>query len=337
LVSGTGRGFGSALLQKHKRYAQCRDRHGFQLRAMTRIFLLLLTSFIISNCSTKQSDFNKLKLENDSLVRLLDKVNPNVRIKNSTVNKLTSKYTGETYDICISYPDNYKNSNKKYSLLIDLDAEVNFGAVSYISQRLTKDELMPELFIVGIAYQGDSDEESYYSLRSKDFTPTVDKNQEERHKSKFKSGTGGAENFVKFLSLELFPYLANNYPIKNENRTIYGHSFGGLFGTYVLLNHPELFDNYLLLSPSLWWDKKVVLKNFERSQYVLSKQIKLYVGTGAFEDSMVDDHLDMIRLLRKHDSDGSNIKSEILDSETHRTIFGRGLTNGLRFLYAKEM
>lgn len=304
---------------------------------MTRTFLLLLTVFFLSNCSVKQSDFDRLKLENDSLVRVLDEGDSNVRIKRSTVNKLTSKYTGETYDIYISYPDNYKNSSKKYSLLVGLDAEVNFGAISYISQRLIKDELIPELFVVGIAYQGDNDEDSYYSLRSKDFTPTVDKTQEERHKGKFKSGTGGAENFVKFLSLELFPYLTSNYPIKNENRTIYGHSFGGLFGTYVLLNHPTLFDNYLLLSPSLWWDKKVMLRNFERNRYSLSKQVKLYIGTGAFEDSMIDDHLGMIRLLKKYNSEDSNVKSEILDSETHRTIFGRGFTNGLRFLYAQKM
>lgn len=307
-----------------------------RLNITARISLLFIISIFISNCGGNQSDFNKLKSENDSLVQLLAKRDKNVRLKNSIVKELTSKYTGETYDIYISYPNNYKNSGKKYPVLVALDAEVNFGAISYISQRLTKDELIPELFVVGVAYQGDTDEDTYYSLRSRDFTPTTDKAQEERHKDKFKSGTGGAENFVKFLSLELFPYLTNNYPIKNEDRTIYGHSFGGLFGTHVLINHPTLFDNYLLLSPSLWWNQKVTLKNLEQNSSISSKRIKIYIGTGALEDSMVDDHLNMARVLRKNNPNNSNIKSEILDHETHRTIFGRGFTNGLRFLYSKD-
>lgn len=307
-----------------------------RLNITARTSLHLLAAFFVSTCGVNQSDFNKMKSENDSLVQLLAKGGTNVRIKNSIVNELTSKYTGETYDIYIFYPNNYTNSGKKYPVLVALDAEVNFGAISYISQRLTKDELIPELFVVGVAYQGDTDEDTYYSLRSRDFTPTTDKTQEERHKNKFKSGTGGAENFVKFLSLELLPYLTSNYPIKNEDRTIYGHSFGGLFGTHVLINHPTLFDNYILLSPSLWWNQKATLKDLEQNPSISSKQIKIYIGTGALEDSMVDDHLNMTRVLMKNNPDNSNIKSEILDYETHRTIFGRGFTNGLRFLYAKD-
>ena len=307
-----------------------------RLNITARTSLHLLAAIFVSTCGVNQSDFNKMKSENDSLVQLLAKGGTNVRIKNSIVNELTSKYTGETYDIYISYPNNYKNSGKKYPVLVVLDAEVNFGAISYISQRLTKDELIPELLVVGIAYQGDTEVDTYYSLRGRDFTPTTDKAQEERHKNRFNSGTGGAEKFVKFLSLEMFPYLTSNYPIKNEDRTIYGHSFGGLFGTHVLINHPTLFDNYLLLSPSLWWNQKATLKDLEQNPSISSKQIKIYIGTGALEDSMVDDHLNMARVLMKNNPHNSNIKSEILDYETHRTIFGRGFTNGLRFLYAKD-
>ena len=303
------------------------------MNILAKIALLLLASILISNCRVKQSDFDKIKSENNSLVQLIAKSNTNVRIKNTIVNELTSKYTGEAYDILISYPNNYKNSGKMYPVLVVLDAEVNFGAISYISQRLIKDELIPELFVVGIAYQGDTDEDSYYSLRSRDFTPTVDKVEEQRHKNKYKSGTGGAENFVKFLSFELVPYLMNNYPIMDKGKTIYGHSFGGLFGTHLLINHPALFDNYLLLSPSLWWDRKIILKNLKQNPSISSKLIKIYTGTGALEGGMVADHLEMAHVLKKNNQDNLNIKSEILDNETHRTIFGRGFTNGLRFLY----
>jgi uncharacterized protein len=304
-----------------------------------KLSMLLLMSILLSNCSVKQSDFDKLKSENDSLIQSLSKKDAdmsNVRIKNTVTNELASTYTKTIYDVYISYPNNYKNSGKKYPVLVVLDAEVNFGAVSYIAQRLIKDELMPELFIVGIAYQGELEEDAYYSLRSRDFTPTTDKTQEQRHKEKFESGTGEAENFVKFLSLELFPYLTSNYPIKTEGKSIYGHSFGGLFGFHVLLNHPMLFDNYLLLSPSLWWNQRNILKDVKLSSFTGSKQLKLYVGTGALEGNMIDDHLEMVNILKHFKTDSLLMKSEILDQETHRTVFGRGFTNGLRFIYAKD-
>jgi uncharacterized protein len=309
------------------------------IKLLSLFFVIILTS----NCSNNQPDFIKLRLENDSLVQRLvrkdvelDKYKQsNVRIKNSVITELISKFTNDTYDIYISYPNNYEHSGKQYPVLVVLDAEVNFGAIDYISKRLIKDELIPELFIVGIAYKGETDEGIYYSSRSRDFTPTSDSTQEQHHQEHFKLGSGGAENFVKFLSLELLPYLKDKYPIKNEEKSLYGHSFGGLLGFHILLNHPTLFDNYLLLSPSLWWNQTNILKDVKLSASIASKQLKLYVATGALEGNMVDDQINMVNILKRSNPDNVRIKSEILDNETHRSIFGRGFTNGLRFLQKK--
>jgi predicted alpha/beta superfamily hydrolase len=305
-----------------------------------KILLLLSLSTFVSTCSEKQSVADKHKSENDSSVTRAANEVPDgqsgVCIANSFIHKLNSKHTGNTYDIYISYPDHYETSGKKYPVLVVLDAEVNFGAIRYIVQRLVKDDLIPELLIVGVAYEGETDEDTYYSLRSRDFTPSRDEAQEQRHKDKFRAGSGGAENFVKFLSLELFPYVKNNCPAASEGRSMYGHSFGGLFGAHVFLNHPTLFDNYLLLSPSLWWNQKNILKDLSIPSTDLSKQIRLYVGTGALEGGMVDDHREMVNVLQRFQNDNMAVKSEILDNETHRSIFGRGFTNGLRFLYPKQ-
>ncbi len=320
----------------------------------------LILAFCLSFCSNtllsqnlqngkisglNKTEFDNLKSKNDSLIKKLalkeveiEKMHEqsNVQIKNSIIKELTSKYTKSAYDIYISYPKNYEKSGKKYPLLVVLDAEVNFGAITYISERLIKDDLIPELFIVGIAYKGETDESTYYSLRSKDFTPTSDIPQQQRNIDHFKYGAGGAENFVNFLSLELFPYLTKNFPIKNEDKSIYGHSFGGLFGFHVLLNHPTLFENYLLLSPSLWWNKRNILRVVKMIPSISSKQLKLYVGTGSLEGNMVDEHLEMVNKLKQLNTENLKIKSEILDNETHRSIFGRGFTNGLRYLYTQK-
>ena len=86
----------------------------FQTEYDYKDFFLLFTCLLMSNCSVKQSDFDMLKSKNDPLVQLLPKKDANVKIENSILNELTSKYTEETYDIYISYPDNYKDSENKY-------------------------------------------------------------------------------------------------------------------------------------------------------------------------------------------------------------------------------
>ncbi len=87
------------------------------------------------------------------------------------------------------------------------------------------------MLVVGIAYGVNYD--TFYKLRGRDLTPSDDKG--------FRPGgthhpQGGASDFVKFLNDDLFPFIAANYKTKNEDRAVYGHSFGGLFGFYTFLN-----------------------------------------------------------------------------------------------------
>src|SRR5437879_3514439 len=114
-----------------------------QLNMMVKFFVPFVVSLLIFSCGARQSVVDKLKSENDSLVLALEQKEAHqqkVHINNTVIKELTSQYTKEAYDIYISYPRDYKNSGKKYPLLVVLDAEVNFGAVTYIAQRLIKDE-----------------------------------------------------------------------------------------------------------------------------------------------------------------------------------------------------
>jgi uncharacterized protein len=42
-------------------------------------------------------------------------------------------------------------------------------------------------------------------------------------------------------------------------RMLIGHSFGGLMAINTLINHPGLFNSYIAIDPSLWWDKQKLL------------------------------------------------------------------------------
>lgn len=297
--------------------------------------LILLTA-----CQTKELEELKKankKLE-DTVLQLEEEINikknhTQVTIANTDIKELTSKFNNQNYQIKISYPKNYfKNKNKKYPVLYIIDAETNFGGVSYIVQRLIKDKLIPEILVVGIAYN--TDYKNFYRLRSRDLTPVKAPNL--RMGNNNVDPTGGAPDFSEFIEKELFPFVDKNYRIKKEDRAIYGHSYGGLFGSYLLLNKPNLFNRYLLLGPSLWFKDKILVKQASNTKLKLNKNVEFYMGSGEEEFRIDDFQVEFINFLKEKNIQKLHIKSEVIENETHRTIFGVGFTNGLRFIYRKK-
>lgn len=65
--------------------------------------------------------------------------------------------------------------------------------------------------------------------------------------------SGGAEAFLALLQQQVAPAVAAIAPADPQRQALWGHSYGGLFTLYVLLNHPRAFTVYAAASPSLWW------------------------------------------------------------------------------------
>lgn len=102
---------------------------------------------------------------------------------------------------------------------------------------------MPEMILVGISND---------TNRNRDLTTSpVD--------SPWIKESGGADAFMAFIEKELIPFVEANYPVTNY-RTLIGHSYGGLFTINALMNHSQLFDNYIAMDPSLDWDNQKLLK-----------------------------------------------------------------------------
>lgn len=302
-------------------------------------YILLILA--ISACQSEKFEVDKLKSQNKILEEKIFKLqesknsserNNQVVLANTTVEEITSKFNNQKYQIKISYPKNYsKNKEKKYPVLYVIDAETNFGGVSYIVQRLMKDKLIPEILVVGIAYN--TSYKNFYSLRSRDLTPVEDENL--RIGKNAVDPTGGAPKFSDFMEYELFPLVENNYRAKKDDRAIYGHSYGGLYGSYVVLNKPHLFNRYLLLGPSLWFKEKLLVKEAEEKLLVLGRPTNFYMASGELDLRIEEYQEQFVNLLREKQLSNLNIKSEVMKNETHRTIFGVGFTNGLRFIYGK--
>ncbi len=80
------------------------------------------------------------------------------------------------------------------------------------------------------------------------------------------------------------PWVNERFGVDQGRRVYFGHSLGGLFGAYVLLREPSTFTDYILGSPSLWWDRGVVFE-LERDQATSREDVaaKVFLGIGAHE------------------------------------------------------
>lgn len=167
------------------------------------------------------------------------------------VDSLFSQVLNENRKIWIHVPSTSSKTKTKYPVIYLLDGDIHFSSVVGLVDQLSKangNSLCPEMIIVAIPNTD----------RTRDLTPSFVKNV--FGDSTFSRTSGGSENFTKFISEELILYIDANYPTA-PNRTLIGHSFGGLFAINTLIHHPDLFTNYIAIDPSLWWDNQKMLKN----------------------------------------------------------------------------
>jgi predicted alpha/beta superfamily hydrolase len=87
--------------------------------------------------------------------------------------------------------------------------------------------------------------------RMRDYTPTAMPGED---------GTGGADPFLRFLQDTLWPELARRYPLRNDVRSIAGHSLGSLLALHALFQPKPFFNRALISSPSIWFDDRSILR-----------------------------------------------------------------------------
>ncbi len=159
----------------------------------------------------------------------------------------------EKRNLLIYLPENF-DVNKKYPVVYLLDGKTNFHSFTGIISHLSNTDVIPEMIVVGILNTN----------RNRDFTPTYDS-------TNYDKSNGAGEVFTSFLEKELIPYIESKYPVA-PYRIFVGHSLGGLLVVNTLLNHTPLFDSYIALDPSLWWDKMKL--NKQAPKLLLEKKFK---------------------------------------------------------------
>ncbi|WP_416446489.1 alpha/beta hydrolase-fold protein [Leeuwenhoekiella sp. A16] len=176
--------------------------------------------------------------------------------KEGVLDSLYSKVLNENREIYIQMPASYTaGSQQKYPVIYILDGEVFLPTVTNVLDFYSGG-FMPEMVVVGISNRENR-------VRDLTTSPVTTING-----MPFNLENGQAANFFSFIEDELVPYIEQKYPV-TQFRTLIGHSYGGLFTIYSLLEHKSLFANYIAIDPSLDWDKQ---KMIHRSKEVLSAQ-----------------------------------------------------------------
>jgi uncharacterized protein len=175
----------------------------------------------------------------------------NVAVTLGIRDSLYSTILKEERKIWVYVPNSGTPSNylpQHYPVLYLLDGDAHFSAVASMLQHLSGNQICPEMIVVAIPNTD----------RSRDLTPTHSLLLPDGKPQDFLKTTGGGEMFTQFMEKELIPYIESHYPTA-PNRTLVGHSFGGLFAINALMHHSQLFDSYVAIDPSMWWDKQRLL------------------------------------------------------------------------------
>ncbi|HEY2350416.1 MAG TPA: alpha/beta hydrolase-fold protein [Puia sp.] len=163
---------------------------------------------------------------------------------------------------------NGKHPKKRYPVVYLLDGSVHFNSVTGMIDYLSSvydNSFVPEMIVVAILNIN----------RFKDLTPTYVSNGLWVDSASGRK-SGGGDHFMAFIEKELTPHIDSLYPA-GRYRLMIGHSLGGLMAVNTMVHQRKLFNSYIAIDPSMWWDKQKLLHEAEQSLKTTS-----YAGTALF-------------------------------------------------------
>jgi uncharacterized protein len=247
------------------------------------------------------------------------------------IDEIQSKELSEKRVLNIYLPEGYKQDDTtKYPVIYLLDGSadedfihivglVQFNSFEWINQ-------IPKSIVVGIATVD----------RRRDFTYQTTIQEDKKNYPT----TGHSDKFISFIEKELQPFIDKKYKT-NHNKTIIGQSLGGLLATEILLKKSTLFNKYIIISPSLWWDNGSLLnQTSDLFQADFNQQTAIYIGVG--KEGLtptkiprvmeVDANL-LSEKIKTSKSKNVTVFFDYLPQENHATIMHQAVSNSFRLLY----
>jgi predicted alpha/beta superfamily hydrolase len=263
---------------------------------------------------------------------------------NITIGKIDSLHShilGEERKIWVYLPEGAKDTSKRFPVIYLLDGDGNFATVAGIARYLTESLTGPEVIVVGILNTD----------RMRDLTPTHSLLEPGGHQEPALKTSGGGEKFTAFIQKELIPHIDSLYPAAPFKMLI-GHSLGGLTVMNIAINHAGMFNSYIAIDPSMWWDKQKLLnqardvfrqKNYSGHSLYLgiantmpegmdTLQVRTDTNTGSFHIRSILQLKDILQ--RGSKSDGLNFSYAYYKNDDHGSVPMITEYDGLRFIFS---
>ena len=224
----------------------------------------------------------------------------------------------ESREIIVGLPSGYQTSDDTYPVIYLLDGPGHFHHTTGTARFLARNGRMPDVIVVAIPNTD----------RTRDLTPPT-------HVDSL--GTfptaGGADNFLEFISEELKPYVEENFRTRPYSILI-GHSFGGLLVNHALVHRPDIFNAYVSISPSLWWDEQRLVAQADSAfNHADSLVGDFYMTMGNEGDEMLGGALKFAGVLEGKAPDSFRWEFNPMEEEDHGSVPHRSTYYGLEKIF----
>ena len=227
---------------------------------------------------------------------------------------LQSKILDEDRTILVSLPTDYENSDKKFPVLYVLDGRNHFLQATGATDYLARQRLAPQIIVVAVTNID----------RNHDFTPM---------QSKRMPTSGGGEKFHRFIEKELMPHIEKTYRASKYN-ILMGHSLGGMFAAYSLLEFPGVFDSYIAVSPYLQLDDNYINKLAETNLKSEYKEVPSFYMTIGNEPDYFKTLDEFSSLIKEKSDKAIKFKYVEMQGDNHTTTPYMSLFNGLCYTFS---
>jgi predicted alpha/beta superfamily hydrolase len=188
---------------------------------------------------------------------------PSVRIHTD----FRSQFLPKSRQIFVYLPPGYQaNEARRYPVLYLLDGANVFviWEIDETARVLVEASHIEPLIIVGVAHGGTVED------RTDEYTPT-----------RFSGRGGKGDETGRMLVEELKPFIDREYRTLPDaaHTGLGGTSLGGLIALHIGLRHPKTFGKLAVMSPSVWWDRGVILSSVKSLTAKPAQRIWLDVGT----------------------------------------------------------
>jgi predicted alpha/beta superfamily hydrolase len=223
----------------------------------------------------------------------------------------SSKVIGEDYTIYVHFPPGYDTTKTKYPVLYMTDGDWNMTVAMNCFNMLRQDYETTEALIVGIGYG------SRPNQRSRDLNPA----------------TGGPK-FISFIEQEVIPFIQSKYRV-SDNKALYGYSYGGMFTTMVLFEHPSLFNMIFIGAPGNSGNELIssAKKYFANNQDL---NCRVFLGVGSFEHTTAKNIEDFKVYMENQHCKGLDIATAITPNAGHGAALAQVMQNAIAFAYCKK-